>query len=104
VPLVSVKVNVEIVPAGVAAGAKTLVSATCETCKFAVLDTVPAVGVWVVVTPLVVFGCNPAVALVTSTVTVQLPLAGKVMPVKLSAVVPLVNDAGVMPVQVPPTT
>lgn len=101
--MVNVNVNVEIVPAGVGVGAKALVSATCDTCKFAVLDATPTVGVWVVVIPLVVLGNNPAVELVTTTVNVQLPLAGKTMPVKLSAVAPFVNDAGVMPVQVPPT-
>ena len=36
-------------------------------------------------------------------VTVQLLLAGMVIPLKLSDVAPAVRDAGVVPVQVPPT-
>ncbi|MBK7660963.1 MAG: hypothetical protein IPJ28_18455 [Betaproteobacteria bacterium] len=55
-----------------------------------------------VVTPFVAFGSAPTVELVIGTVIVQLP-AGIVMPVKLRAVAPAANDAGVTPVQVPPT-
>jgi hypothetical protein len=40
---------------------------------------------------------------VTLNVTVQLLLAGMVIPVKLNAVTPAVSDVGVVPVQVPPT-
>ncbi len=49
-------------------------------------------------------GREPAVELVTLNVTVQLPLAGMVIPLKLSAVAPAVNELGVVPTQVPPTT
>ena len=56
-----------------------------------------------VVTPEVVFGCDPTVALVTLNVIVQLLLAGIVMPVKLSAVAPAVRVDGVVPEHVPPT-
>jgi hypothetical protein len=73
------------------------------TVRVAVLLPVPAVGVCVVVTPEVLFGWPPAVLLVTLKVTVQLLLAGIVIPVKLSAVWPADNVAGVVPVQVPPT-
>ena len=41
--------------------------------------------------------------LVTLNVTVQLPLAGTVMPVKLNEVWPAVKVAGLVPAQVPPT-
>ena len=74
-----------------------------QTVRVAVLLAVPAVGVCVVVTPEVVFGLPPVWLLVTLKVTVQLPDAGILMPVKLNAVWPAVNDEGVVPVQVPPT-
>ncbi len=41
--------------------------------------------------------------LVTLKITVQLPLAGMVMPLKLSAVAPPVRLLGVVPTQVPVT-
>jgi hypothetical protein len=69
----------------------------------AVLLAAPAVGVCVVLTPEVVLGSEPTVELVTLNVTVQLPLAGIVIPLKLSAVAPAVNELGVVPTQVPPT-
>jgi hypothetical protein len=69
----------------------------------AVLLAAPAVVVCVVVTPEVVFGCPPNVLLVTLKVTVQLPLAGMAIPVKLRLVAPAANDVGVVPAQVPPT-
>ena len=56
-----------------------------------------------VVTPAVVFGCAPAVLLVTENITVQLPEAGIVMPVKLNAVAPADSVFGVVPAQVPVT-
>jgi hypothetical protein len=74
-----------------------------NTVRVAVLLAAPAVGVCVVVTPEVVFGCTPAVLLVTLKITVQLPLAGMVIPLKLSAVAPAVSVFGVVPAQVPPT-
>src|SRR5450631_3737947 len=73
------------------------------TVKLAVLLTVPAVGVCVVVTPDVAFGLTATLLLVTANVTVQLPPAGIVIPVKLSAVAPALNVPGVVPTQVPPT-
>lgn len=45
----------------------------------------------------------PGVSLVTAKLTVQLPLAGMVMPLKLSVVAPALSMTGVVPVQVPPT-
>ena len=72
------------------------------TVRVAVLLAVPA-GVWVVVTPEVVLLLPPRALLVTLKVTVQLPLAGIVMPVKLSDVWLAVNEDGVVPAQVPPT-
>ena len=77
--------------------------ASAVTVRVAVLLAAPAVGVWVVVTPEVVFGCAPTVLLVTLKITVQFPLAGIVIPVKLRAVCPEVNDVGVVPTQVPVT-
>src|SRR5579871_1104422 len=74
-----------------------------RTVSVAVLLAAPAAGVCVVVTPDAVLGCAPGVVLVTLKVTVQLPLAGMVMPLKLSAVAPAVSEPGVVPVQVPPT-
>jgi hypothetical protein len=73
------------------------------TLSVAVLLAVPAVGVCVVVTPEVLLGSEPGVELVTLNVTVQLELAGMVIPLKLSAVAPAVNVLGVVPTQVPPT-
>jgi hypothetical protein len=49
-----------------------------------------------------VFGFTPTVLLVTTTVTVQLPAAGMVSPVKLREVAPAVNELPEAPVQVPP--
>src|SRR5260370_1048621 len=69
----------------------------------AVLLGEPAEGVCVVVTPDVVLGFPPTVLLVTLKVTVQLLLAGIVIPLKLRAVAPGLRVAGVVPVQVPPT-
>src|SRR5258708_30918677 len=69
----------------------------------AVLLAEPADGVGVVVTADVVLGCAPIVLLVTLKVTVQLLLAGIVMPVKLRAVAPALKEDGVVPTQVPPT-
>ena len=54
-------------------------------------------------TPEVVLLCAPTVELVTLNVTVQLPLAGMAIPVKLSDFAPAVRELGVVPVQVPPT-
>src|SRR5271170_796002 len=73
------------------------------TVSFGLLLALPAVGVCVVFTPEVVLGSEPTVVLVTLNVTVQLPLAGMVIPVKLRAVTPAVNELGVVPTQVPPT-
>src|SRR5260370_83865 len=51
----------------------------------------------------VVLGFPPAVLLMTLKVTVQLLLAGIVMPVKLRTVAPALKVEGVVPAQVPPT-
>src|SRR5437588_11665926 len=70
--------------------------------SFAVLLAV-AIVVCVVVTPEVAFGFVPTVVLVTANVTVQLPLAGIVIPLKLNAVAFAASVFGVVPAQVPPT-
>jgi hypothetical protein len=74
-----------------------------STVRMAVLLAAPAVGVCVVVTPEVVLLRAPGVLLVTLKITVQLPLAGIAIPLKLSAVWPAVNVEGVVPVQLPVT-
>ena len=74
-----------------------------STTRFAVLLTAPAVAVCAVVTLEVAFGFEPGVLLVTSKTTVQLPLIGMVIPVKLKAVAPPANVAGAVPTQVPVT-
>jgi hypothetical protein len=56
-----------------------------------------------VVTPEVVLGFPPTVLLVTLKITVQLLLAGIVIPVKLSAVAPAARVFGAVPAQVPVT-
>src|SRR5260370_287388 len=73
------------------------------TVRVAVLLGEPGEGVCVVVTPDVVLGFPPTVLLVTLKVTVQLPLAGIVIPVKLSAVALALRVLGVVPAQVRPT-
>lgn len=73
------------------------------TVSVAVLLTAPAVGVCVVVTPEVALGLPPTALLVTLKITVQLPLAGIVIPVKLRAVAPAIGVLGVVPAQVPVT-
>src|ERR1700683_3311593 len=77
--------------------------ASAVTVRLAVLLTVPAVGVWVVVTPVVLLGLDATLLLVTLKVTVQLAADGMVIPLKLRAVAPAVNELGVVPAQVPPT-
>jgi hypothetical protein len=74
-----------------------------KTDRLAVLLTVPAIGVCVVVTPEVAFGFEPTALLVTSKTTVQLLLAGIVIPLKLSAVAFATSVLGVVPTQVPVT-
>lgn len=71
------------------------------TVKFAVFDAVPMV-VCVVVTPLVVFGFTPSVVDVTTTVTVQLLLAGIEIPLKVNAVAAFAKLLLPAPVHVPP--
>jgi|ERR1035441_5565614 hypothetical protein len=74
-----------------------------STVRFAVLLADPAVGVSFAATPDVVFGWTPGVLLVTLKIRVQLPLAGIVMPPKLTLVVPALNVEGVVPAHVPVT-
>jgi len=102
--LLKVKVAVEVPPGVIVPGANALaIVGGATTVRLAVLLTAPAVGVCVVVTPDVVFGCTPDVLLVTAKVTVQLLPAGIVMPVKPRAVAPAANVFGVVPTQLPPT-
>ena len=74
-----------------------------STVRLAVLLAAPGDGVCVVVTPEVEFGRTPGELLVTLKITVQLPLAGIVMPLKLKAVAPPASVFGVVPTQVPVT-
>ena len=53
-------------------------------------------------TPEVLFGCGPTVLLVTSIVTVQLLLAGIVIPLKLNAVAVSAKLFVAAPAHVPP--
>jgi hypothetical protein len=102
----SVNVTAELPPDWMVTGLNALAMvgvASAVTVRVAVLLAVPAVGVCVVVTPEVVLGFPPTVLLVTWKITVQLPLAGIVIPVKLSAVAPAAKVFGVVPTQVPPT-
>jgi hypothetical protein len=104
--LVKVNVTVEDPPDGIEAGLKAFAivgAASAVTVRSAVLLAVPAVGVCVVFTPEVVLGFAPVVVLVTLNVTVQLPLAGMVIALKLSEVAPAVKLDGLVPTQVPPT-
>lgn len=102
--LVMVRVRVEVPPTATPVGEKALVIVGgAKTLKFTVLLAVPATGVCVVVTPEVVFGCDPGVELVTLKITVQLLLAGIVMPLKFSDVAPADKLLGIVPEQVPVT-
>src|ERR1035438_8425519 len=102
-PFFKVSVTVEEPPDGIDVGLNAFAMVGKPTPSVAVLLAAPAVGVCVVVTPEVVLGSEPAVVLVTLKVTVQLPLAGIVIPLKLRAVAPAVSDAGLVPTQRPPT-
>ncbi len=62
----------------------------------------PAVGISVVVTPLAVLGLVPTVYEVTTTVTVQLLLAGIVIPLKLRLLSKFAKLLPLAPVQGPP--
>ena len=98
----SVKVTTEIAPIWMVEGVNEVaMDGGAVTTSEAVLEGGPA-GRSAVVAPLVVFVCVPAELLVTVKVTVQ-PAAGRLMPLKLRFVWPTVSDAGVVPVQVPPT-
>src|SRR5207248_2943581 len=102
--LVMVTVTVDVPPDWIVAGLNPLVTVgAASTVRVAVLLPDPAVGVCVVVTPEVVLFWGPGVLLVTLKVTVQLMLAGMLIPVKLSEVAPADNVLGVVPVHVPPT-
>src|SRR5580704_14010930 len=81
-----------------------MVGADCAvTVRLAVLLAGPAVVVCTVVTPEAILGWLPAMVLVTLNMIVQLPLAGIVMPLKLSAVAPEVREPGAVPAHVPVT-
>jgi hypothetical protein len=103
-PLLKVKVTVEVPPGVIVFGENALaIVGAAKTVSVAILLAGPAIGVCVVATPEVWFGFGPGVLLVTAKVTVQKPLAGMSMLVKLNAVAPAANMFGVVPVQVPPT-
>jgi hypothetical protein len=85
----NVRVTTELPPATIEVGLNALAMVGVTkllTVSEGVLLAAPAVGVWVVVTPEVVLGLAPGVLLVTLKVTVQLPLAGMLIPLKLRAV------------------
>ena len=89
-----VKVKVEVAPAGMVVGlnaSEMVGKLSAVTVRLTEAAAVPAAGVCVVVTPEAALGCVPTVLLVTVRMTVQLPLAGMVIPLKLSAVVPAVK-------------
>jgi hypothetical protein len=99
--LASVKVMVDVSPVLIVDGLKAFeMVAFASTVRSTELEGVPRV-VSFVVTPLVTFGFVPTVDEVTSTVTVQLPLAGNVMPEKERFVAPLTNPLELAPVHVP---
>ncbi len=100
---VNVNVIVEVPPAVIVAGEKAFaIVGVPSTVRLAVFDTVPAVGTSVVVTPLVAFGCTPSTLELTTIVTVQLSLAGIVIPLRLRLVSPSVKLLPPAPVQLPP--
>ena len=100
---VNVRVTVELPPDAIDVGLKPLlILGATNTVRLAVLLAAPA-DVCVVVTPDVVLFWTPGVLLVTLKITVQLALAGMVIPLKLRAVWPAVNVLGVVPVQDPLT-
>ena len=101
-PLVMVKVRVEDWPVSTAAGEKVLAMVVPTTVRLTAVAPVPAVGVWVVVTPFVVLELAPMFVLVTLRVTVQVPEAGRVSPVRVRAAWPLVKELPEAPPQVPP--
>lgn len=74
-----------------------------NTFKLAELLAAPADGVCIVVTPEVTFDLTPGELLVISKITVQEPLAGMVIPLKLKAVAPAESVPGEVPVHVPVT-
>lgn len=63
----------------------------------------PPVGACTVATPEVEFGFVPSVVLFTAKMTVQLLLAGTVIPLKLKAVALATSVLGVVPAHVPVT-
>ena len=71
------------------------------TVRLAIFEPGPAVGTSVVVTPLVLFGWVPTVLEVTTTVTVQLLLAGMVIPLRIKLVWPFARLLPPAPTQVP---
>jgi hypothetical protein len=99
---VRVTVRVDGRPTASVDGPKVFVSERPATVRFTAPVPAPAVGVCVVVTPDAVLGWTPTVELVTTTLTVQLPPCGRVIPPKDSAVAPFARLAGVVPAQVPP--
>ena len=102
--LVSVKVITLVAPVWIAPGTNALASDGGDrTVRDAVLETAPAVGVWVDVTPLAVLLQMPETPEVSVTVTVQLAPAPSEGTVRLSAVAPAASDGElVVPTQVPP--
>jgi hypothetical protein len=103
VVLLSVKVNVAVSPEPIVArlNALLMVGGT-RTVRFCTAQPVPADGVCVLIIPVQVFGFTPPVLLVIGTITVQLPAAGMVNPLKVSKpVCPAENRLVPAPAHVP---
>jgi len=98
-------VTVDVPPLLMLVGAKTFVAdgGVAVTSRLTDGAPVPAVGTSVVVTPVVVFGYDPATTLVTTTVMVHEPFCGIVAFVTWIVLLPaIVVPEKVTPVQVPP--
>ena len=100
---VTVMVSVDTPPETMLAGRNALAipGAAAVTVRFAVFDAAP-IADSAVVTPEGVLGKTPATLPETGIVTVQVPVAGIVSPVKVSAVWPAVKLLLAAPTQVPP--
>jgi hypothetical protein len=100
----NVRVTTEVPPGAIEVGLNAFeMVGAASTVSVAVLLAVPMIGVCVVVTPEVWLLLLPGVLLVTLKITVQLPLRGMVIPLKLREVAPAVKVDGVVPTQVPVT-
>ena len=101
---VIVKVSVEVAPTAIGAGEKSfamLGATTLLTTTLAVLLTKPAPALALPTTPVVLLYV-PAVGALTLTLMTQLPFAGTVPPISLTAVLPAAKAAPPASLKVPP--